>query len=402
MRWISIAGLLLVLTSFMYCGSRVETAASPNASFSIEIEGNLSQCQLDSMRLFVPEGTTLKPILSAPLTQNAQQQIQFRIQLESVPEGFYYLGGGNQNNTRLMLLGADPKLSVSGQCQNFRNARLEGSSRTEHYNRLKIQQQQQNQAFSKLLNRYRQNKDNPSQLSKVKAEMATLDAQKKQILDSLALYDPFLHKVFALQTYISYQNHGEGFASEGDYFARQFFQFADLADPAYDRIPHVYESFKSYASTLSRVGLMPDQQLQYCESVLEEIAPNTLTHRMAILGLSQGFLRANTAAFLRFAERYVADYGPQNPAMAQTLDTQIKAEKAMAVGAIAPEIALPNPQGDTLRLSDLRGKVVLIDFWASWCGPCRRENPKVVRMYKAYQDQGFEILGVSLDAKKTA
>ncbi|MEL6593886.1 MAG: TlpA disulfide reductase family protein, partial [Bacteroidota bacterium] len=165
---------------------------------------------------------------------------------------------------------------------------------------------------------------------------------------------------------------------------------------------HVYESFKSYASTLSRVGLMPDQQLQYCESVLEEIAPNTLTHRMAILGLSQGFLRANTAAFLRFAERYVADYGPQNPAMAQTLDTQIKAEKAMAVGAIAPEIALPNPQGDTLRLSDLRGKVVLIDFWASWCGPCRRENPKVVRMYKAYQDQGFEILGVSLDAKKTA
>lgn len=64
---------------------------------------------------------------------------------------------------------------------------------------------------------------------------------------------------------------------------------------------------------------------------------------------------------------------------------------------VAPEIALKNPEGKVIRLSSLRGKVVLIDFWASWCGPCRKENPNVVNMYKKYKDRGFTIYSVSLD-----
>jgi thiol-disulfide isomerase/thioredoxin len=64
---------------------------------------------------------------------------------------------------------------------------------------------------------------------------------------------------------------------------------------------------------------------------------------------------------------------------------------------MAPEIALKNPQGKVIKLSSLRGKYVLIDFWASWCGPCRQENPNVVRLYNKYKDKGFTIYSVSLD-----
>jgi len=69
----------------------------------------------------------------------------------------------------------------------------------------------------------------------------------------------------------------------------------------------------------------------------------------------------------------------------------------IALGQQAPEIKLPNPEGKEIALSSLKGKVVLLDFWASWCGPCRRENPHVVEIYNKYKDKGFTVYSVSLD-----
>lgn len=76
---------------------------------------------------------------------------------------------------------------------------------------------------------------------------------------------------------------------------------------------------------------------------------------------------------------------------------QVGQMSKLAVGSVAPEIEMPDPEGNPVKLSSLRGQHVLIDFWAGWCKPCRIENPNVVRMYDKYHDKGFEILGVSLD-----
>jgi peroxiredoxin len=71
-------------------------------------------------------------------------------------------------------------------------------------------------------------------------------------------------------------------------------------------------------------------------------------------------------------------------------------------GAEAPEIIMPTPEGDTIKLSSTRGSVVLLDFWASWCAPCRQENPNLVKAYSKYHNRGFQIYQVSLDKTREA
>lgn len=77
-----------------------------------------------------------------------------------------------------------------------------------------------------------------------------------------------------------------------------------------------------------------------------------------------------------------------------------KKQNALAIGSEAPELNFPNPDGKKIALSSLRGKVVLIDFWAAWCRPCRAENPNVVRLYKKYNKKGFDVYSFSLDQQK--
>jgi len=83
--------------------------------------------------------------------------------------------------------------------------------------------------------------------------------------------------------------------------------------------------------------------------------------------------------------------------MVKQYHQQVAVESKTAIGASAPDIALADPDGTIRKLSSLKGKVVLLDFWASWCGPCRKENPNVVAIYAKYKDKGFEVFSVSLD-----
>ncbi len=113
---------------------------------------------------------------------------------------------------------------------------------------------------------------------------------------------------------------------------------------------------------------------------------------------------------------FMADFKTQNAALAaampgskyaldfhnmitrlETPQTQPQDGETIQVGMVAPDISLPDPSGKVRSLSSLKGKVVLLDFWASWCGPCRKANPHVVEIYNKYKGKGFDVFSVSLD-----
>ena len=133
---------------------------------------------------------------------------------------------------------------------------------------------------------------------------------------------------------------------------------------------------------------------------IKELIPQMGSHLVALWATN--FLPAEKEmASLEDIANRLAKARPNHPQVKQFV-ANLQRLQGVNEGAMAPEINLATPEGPNLALSSLRGKYVLIDFWASWCGPCRRENPNVAKTYAAYKDKGFEIYGVSLDQDREA
>lgn len=148
---------------------------------------------------------------------------------------------------------------------------------------------------------------------------------------------------------------------------------------------------------------MMKDNAQKLRNVIDTIQPS-IVGLIALQGLDYEEHRTFIDKVLEKYERVLPTsiYTKRTVSFFEPAKKKYEASAHVSEGKEAPEIELEDTEGKNLKLSSLRGKIVLIDFWASWCKPCRVENPNVVRLYDAYKNKGFEILGVSLDNQKDA
>ena len=175
------------------------------------------------------------------------------------------------------------------------------------------------------------------------------------------------------------------------------------------QLPAIIESLDSLAQTyLTEINTYTkdyiDKNISSLVSLValyQQVAPNVY-----VLNPTKDvkyFVKVDSSMFSQYPEyEPVVTLHQQVKEFLAGIKGEIPVAQVPGEGAVAPEISLPTPEGDTIKLSSTRGSVVLLDFWASWCVPCRQENPNLVKAYNLYHKKGFQIFQVSLDKTKEA
>lgn len=169
--------------------------------------------------------------------------------------------------------------------------------------------------------------------------------------------------------------------------------------PIKAKLTALYQARRQSAADTARVRqttgqiaqLVAQRDAVYTTYIQTHLANPFSLYALKIFGAYQPDVATYAALFQGLAPSV------RNSAHGQEVQQQVARLQHTAIGALAPDFSLPDPSGKLVKLSDLRGQYVLVDFWASWCLPCRAENPTVVRSYAAYRQQNFTVVSVSLD-----
>jgi len=370
----------------------------PTEKKEITLTCKVNSCdKVEQLNLYEFNGVLFKKVNTA--STEDWETYQFKVPASS-PR--FYNVGLDGNNTKPIILGTEEEVELQGSCARFQAASLAKSDLNKKYDGLKTLMDKYKNEFGQLMQQMqvagRSNDIEASNQAILK--LRDLDNERLALIDSLEKTSPYLAKVVRLNTYLSYQNHGTPDLSEVEYFAQKYFQLTDWADADYNYMPWVFEGISGWVQTLASINLPQQWRQQSIDGLLQQIPDGSRTYMLALGGIIAGLQQKKNPLLADYAKLYIRKFQADEPNAAARLTQVLKTSASFMTGVDAPDFTMNRPDGTPLKLSDLRGKVLLVDFWASWCGPCRRENPNVVAAYKKYHDKGFDVLGVSLDRTK--
>ncbi len=371
---------------------------------SVILRCKLDNCSIvDSVTLYMPMGLYHQKISASKV--NAGGEFVFQVPRTKTPQ--YFTIGMNTEMAKLkyILLGTEKEVLVTGPCHDLLQTTIKQSpindaliDAQKKLNTTKIE-------MGTVLADYNRDYNNESLRLANESKMLKIDKKKLMLLDSVKKVNPIAGRALALDTYTSFQNSPQkmSFKGEIDYFGTQYFQYVKWSDAGMNEMPPIFDAFKNYASVLLMAELkLKDADIKnYFDSLLKSMPPKSQAYKYSLTGIVSALLEKQHPLIADFGHRYLTDYPQDDLAVRQNVQQFVNYMRTNMTGIPAIEIAQTDTAGVIRKLSDLKGKVVLIDFWASWCGPCRKENPTVVAAYKKYRNKGFEVFSVSLDQDRS-
>ncbi|HUS86391.1 MAG TPA: TlpA disulfide reductase family protein [Bacteroidales bacterium] len=174
-------------------------------------------------------------------------------------------------------------------------------------------------------------------------------------------------------------------------------------------LPLIMEDLDKRAVTI--IGDMSRYSKNFIDNNIGSLASLIVLYKQIVPGVyvldsrTDGgyYMKVDSSLFTLYPESEpVKQLHIQLEALSGAFEAQKTVDTLFGIGAVVPDISLPNPDGEVISLYSTRGQVVLVDFWAAWCPPCRAENPNLVKVYDEYHGKGFEIFQVSLDQTREA
>ncbi|MBL7827083.1 MAG: TlpA family protein disulfide reductase [Saprospiraceae bacterium] len=304
-----------------------------------------------------------------------------------------YLVGSSEQSMAKVILGEEKEVTLWGNSQFMNKARTVNSAANKNFEAVQTRVNQLQEQST--LSRTQFNMATGAARTKAQENLAALGKAKEKYLDSLKKVNQMLWRYASLK--LSPDHEGQAGIGEAEFYGMNYFKYADLKDKGFDDMPEVFSAFEAYTATLINMGTPHATAIAMAENKLKELPAGSPTYRRALGGIISTLKTTNSPEYVTLTKKYIDQFRNDNLGEIPRLEMDVRRAGTYVTGIEAPELAGMTPDSSNFSLTQLRGKVVMIDFWASWCGPCRKENPNVVANYHKYKDKGFDILGVSLD-----